>query len=184
MKSVFLSLLPSDGLLTSCRCSYEILDAEVQQSSWSEFGVDFFSTNQCPGTSAGTCNYFSGAYYTDCFSFGGNPDCVDVWEDLPPSPINRFAFNCEPLLNSSFNVLLNSIGTNDCVVGDFMESTITFRIVCVETCENYSYLAYSDPVTLHFYDADPSLFGEYWFSGSETTIIELHGCGCTPTTVF
>ena len=172
-----------DGFLTGCNCSYEILDAQVQINPLHpDFGLDFISTNNCPGSTTDNCIYFSGYHYTDCFSLGNNPNCVNEWVNLPPAPINRFAFNCTPPAYSSFGALLQSAYSepdNDCI-GDYIQSTITFRIVCVETCENYSYLAYSPSITLTF----DGPIGGNWYDGSERTIIELHGCGCTPTTVF
>ena len=170
-----------DGLLAGCNCAYEILDVQITpHPQYPDFGIDFISPNDCPGSSSDDCIYFSGYYYTACFSGGNNPNCTDGWANLPP--IKKFPFNCDPPEYSSFGALLNSgYYQPDCANGGALESTLTFRVACVETCENYSYIAYSPPATLHYYDADPDPFMENWNSGSESTIIELHGCGCTPT---
>ncbi len=167
----------------TCNCSYEILSGSGETSEgYPELGIDFYTDEKDP---LYPCSYyFSGLYYSDlnCASGGScGMEGRDVWPSLPPP--YSYSFNTDPSPNDQIQVLLNSLKyKSNCSSGDYTHSSITFRIVCVETCNGMSYPVYSPPVTLSFNPyVDP--YGSIHFPKDDEwyTFIQLGGCnGCRP----
>lgn len=164
----------------TCNCSYEILDAYYATPP-ENAGVDieFFSTTDCTPNNPFDCSYFSAFYFDpeECVALNLPEYCYDFWQSFPPN--GRFQFNCSIPEYSQFDVVLSSAYFSPCPIGDYLYSTIVYRIVCDETCNEYSYPAYSDPDTLVF---DPSVYGTVFDPLDWRSVVSLAGCGCEPVT--
>lgn len=157
---------------TTCNCSYEILDGSYATPPENKDAeIDFWSTTDCDILNPAACTYFSANYFSGANC--GNiifPGCVEIWPQFPPQQ-SRFAFECDIPAYSSFDVNLGSVWYGPCTVSDWLSSSITFRIVCVETCNDLAFLSYSPPQTLTFTGG---------VSDNPQEIIQLTGCGCQP----
>lgn len=160
----------------TCNCSYEILDGSYATPPENKDAeINFWSTMDCDPLNPAACTYFSAVYFSG--NFCGDiiyPGCVEIWQQFPPQQ-SRFAFECDIPAYSSFDVNLGSVWYGPCTVGDWLSSSITFRVVCVETCNDISFLSYSPSQTLTFTGG---------VSDHPQEIIQLTGCGCQPILSF
>ncbi len=149
-----------------CQCWYEILSGSYGETGENYAEICFFSNTECIPGNPFSCVYFTAKYWSSgdtCGTFN-IPGCGDIWSEFPPS--GSFNFECIVPKYTSFDAILYSnIYGDQCNGIDYLNSQITFRIGCAETCENYSYIAYSEPVTLNFAPGTP-------FSNN-TTLINL-----------
>ena len=162
----------------TCNCNYEILSGtHATPPENAAVEIAFFSTEECTPNNPFDCSYFNGQYFSPeiCGSFPLPANCYDFWQSYPPN--GSFQFDCSIPKYAQFDVVLNSNYFNPCPNGDFLYSSIVYRIVCVETCDEYWYLAYSNPDTLVF---DPAVYGQTNDPRDWISLVTLTECGCKP----
>ncbi len=161
-----------------CKCAYEILDVQVQTPpEHPDYTLEFNSFDECNPGQPTTCTYFSGYFDIQeppCVSII-NPDCVERWPYLPEQGVSQpllYLFDCGVPAFSNVSINLTNVWYDPCPFGDYASATVTFRIWCFETCEEYSFSAWvhSNPMTL--------VWGDPW--NPAVTALELGGCGCAP----